>query len=338
MPVLITSDLHFSDNPRDRYRFDFVDWLVETAHKHECHAIWILGDITEEKDRHSAHLVNEICQQFLKLEDFSVKILQGNHDAIDPSMPFFKFLGDLTAMEWIGSPSVYNDPELGEVLFLPHTRDHKKDWKGLDFKSPNAIFAHNTFAGTKSESGMDLDGVPPSIFPKRSNVISGDIHSPQKVGPVEYVGAPYTVDFGDNYKGRVLVLGYDDCDGLQQLSIPYKGPQKRLIEGHVEGKSTPVISDGNVRNGDLVKVRLAVTAEQYYNWSEIKRKTIAIGEKGRYVVYMVQPNTEKVKGTVQQKQKKEYRSDDEVIAAYAKLQKLDEHTVKVGTKIIERKG
>src|SRR5205814_1607714 len=94
-------------------------------------------------------------------------------------------------------------------LFLPHTNNYKRDWKGLDFSKYQWIFAHNTFQGANI-GPRRLEGIPTSIFPRNAKVISGDIHVPQHFGPIEYVGAPYRIDFGDDYEPRVLFLSTKD--------------------------------------------------------------------------------------------------------------------------------
>jgi len=44
MPIIITSDLHFSDNPRDAYRHAFVPWVHKQAK--QCNAQAILMQTT----------------------------------------------------------------------------------------------------------------------------------------------------------------------------------------------------------------------------------------------------------------------------------------------------
>src|SRR5882724_7118261 len=100
MKWLLTSDLHLSDKPRDAYRFGLFPWLAKQQKAHNVDAIFILGDLTENKDRHSAKLVNQTIESLLTLRP-PVYILRGNHDGIDPGSPFFKFVNSIEGIKLI---------------------------------------------------------------------------------------------------------------------------------------------------------------------------------------------------------------------------------------------
>jgi hypothetical protein len=87
------------------------------------------------------------------------------------------------------------------LLWLPHTRDWQQDWRSIDMRGARRILTHNTFAGAVGANGVELGGIPLDALPNVP-IISGDIHSPQRNGRLTYVGAPYTVDFGDEYEPR----------------------------------------------------------------------------------------------------------------------------------------
>lgn len=228
MKRLVTSDWQLADNARDRYRTDFVvKTLPELVGKHKPDQLLILGDVTEHKDQHPARLVNELVNALCDLaasHKLEIIVLQGNHDFLSNAHPFFAFLENFKGIRWIAKPEV-----LDNCLYLPHTRDYKKDWKGIDFKGHDFIFAHNIFEGVKA-NGQKLSGIPTKIFPEDSCCISGDVHEPQVIDDkIIYVGSPCLCDFGDNYQPRVLLL-----DGLSIKSIKIKGIQKRLVEAYIE--------------------------------------------------------------------------------------------------------
>ncbi|MDE2589219.1 MAG: metallophosphoesterase, partial [Patescibacteria group bacterium] len=219
------SDWQLTDNPRDRYRTDWVvNELPRLVDKYQPDQLLVLGDITESKDSHPATLVNEVVEIFYQLsKQCEVVILQGNHDFLHKDSPFFQFLIRFDNIRWIANPTVTDN-----CLYLPHTRNYKKDWEALDFAGHDFIFAHNLFQGTKV-NGQKLSGIPTNIFPDDSMCISGDVHEPQTVDVVTYVGSPFTTDFGDDFQSRVLLL-----DHLSVKSIKVYGPQKRIIEAFVE--------------------------------------------------------------------------------------------------------
>jgi hypothetical protein len=224
--VLVTADLHLSANPRDAYRFKFMDRIPRLIEKYEVGMLLVLGDLTEMKDYHGSELVNKIAGYFKSYADMiPVVISRGNHDGTDPNNPFYQFLQHIKGITWINNPTEDLGEGIGPAMYLPHTSNYKKDWANINFDKYRWVFAHNTFKGAQGGFGHILDGIPIDVFPADARVISGDIHVPQKIGPVRYVGAPYRIDFGDQYQPRVLLL-----EGDKLTSIKLGGPQKQLID------------------------------------------------------------------------------------------------------------
>ncbi len=208
MTTLITADLHLSSNPRDDYRWIFVnDTLPRLIRKHRVTKLLILGDLTEVKDNHGSRLVNRIVERMHELSRMvnPLIILRGNHD-YKPGFPaFFSFLDRFSRILWIDGLT-----EHGDNLLLPHTHDWQRDWApymvdGVFRPGFRRIYAHQTFDGARVSRMRTMRGIPTSIFSDSTRVISGDVHVPQD-DKVSYVGAPYTVDFGDDYEPRVLLI------------------------------------------------------------------------------------------------------------------------------------
>jgi len=279
---LITGDWHLDSQARNKYRHTFVEQtLPEMIKDLHIHRLIILGDLCQDKDRHNAELVNRVVNQISKLSRLcQVIILQGNHDYIDPTNPFFAFLARISDVMWINKPTF-----IGSELFLPHTRDYQKDWNGVDFQRAifrgsgfDRIFAHQTFAGA-NVGPRTLDGIPLSVFPEEVEVISGDIHVPQKIENLRYVGAPYTINFGDNYKPRVLVLRSDKI-----TTLPVPGPQKVIVE--IDMSVQPRIMP-KLNRGDMVKVR--ATLGKFENFQGAKKLIVNWAECNGYKLHSVQP-------------------------------------------------
>lgn len=339
MPVLITSDLHFTSNPRDLYRFDVIDTLFHFFDEYKVTTLVVLGDLTEKKDKHNAWLTNQIADHFnLIASSVKVIILQGNHDALDVDCPFFYFLTLLRGsrqIRWIKDPTETTIDEKWKCLFLPHTTDYRKRWEKV-FRGayePDFIFAHNTFKGTISESGMELDGVPTSVFPKGVPVISGDIHKPQKVGQVQYVGAPYQIDFGDDYEPRMLLIE----DEGEIISLPCPGVQKRLV--HISDPLGEFVIEDTANEQDIVKVRIAVTPEEFTKWDSMCRAVQSWGDKNGIDVHSIQPVVE-VKNNGKKSERKEAQrarqTDSELVSRYAKMQGYHSKTIEVAEDIINK--
>lgn len=346
MSVLITADLHFSDNPRDQYRFDFMAEIERILNEEKPDNFFILGDLTEKKDFHSAVLVNMVSTAINRLANFCpITILRGNHDGLDPQWPFYEFLDTLSdRITFIKTPQAQVFDSLGSCLFLPHTSNYKKDWARFikeGFDDYDFIFAHNTFQGTASESGRKLDGIPTKIFPKGSTVITGDIHKPQTIKKkVTYVGSPYTVDFGDDYEPRLLLITLgDDASVIESAieSIPCTGAQKRLVEARVTSKGKLVFDAEHVNPYDVLKVRVALSAKQYADWAAYRLLVLAWGEDNCYRVNLIQPKTEAAnRKRALKTDTQSARSDEQIYTDYCSHLQIDRPTAKAGLKLLQK--
>lgn len=326
MPTLVTADLHFTDNPRDAYRFEIFTTFHKLIEEHKVNQLLILGDITEEKNNHSDWLVNHIVDGFDKLARVClVRIITGNHDYTDPDIPFFSFLSKIRGINWFNTPT--QGP--GSTLFLPHTTDYKRDWKNLDFTKYRRIFCHQCFEGATGGFGKKLEGIPISVFNNVREVISGDIHVRQRLGCITYVGAPYLVDFGDNYKPRVLLL-----DGDSRKSIPLEGPQKRLVElKSINALQQPI--ESNIRKGDILKVRVCIQSKDHARWHEYQQTVRTWGEKNGYRIEVVQPVvTDTVAQDSPLKTNKLDKTDAQLLEDFAKHRGIDEKTLQVGVALL----
>ena len=322
MRRLVTSDWQLADNARDRYRLDFVkNEIPRLIDKNKVDQLLMLGDLTEAKDNHPAPLVNEIVETFSILSKMTqVVVLQGNHDFVAKQHPYFEFLGVL-GVQWISQPCVSLN-----CLFLPHTRDHKKDWSGVDLGADyDFIFAHNIFTGTKA-NGQTLSGIPTNIFREDAFVISGDVHEPQAFGPITYVGAPYLCDFGDAYDPRVLLL-----DSLNAKSVRVYGPQKRVVEC-----VWPDEPDGDQADpGDIVKVKVYLKMEHVAGWPKIRQRVHDWAAKKAFVVNSVVPIVEYERGSRQADVKSYKKTDDQYFDAYVKRMGVDAATAAVGKALMK---
>lgn len=290
MTTIITADLHLAEGVRDRYRLDFQKRLRSAITRRNADCLVILGDLTEAKDRHSSWLVNQVVDALHALAQLCpVLILQGNHDYKDEEWPFFRFVDKLNGVMWLSEVEFMDKetdgfpPELGRTLFLPHTNDHKRDWKGIDFKSADTIFAHNTFEGADAGFGRILRGIPIDVFPKDATVYSGDIHVPQELGPVTYVGSPYTVDFGDSFKPRYLMIE----DNGNVKSIGCGGPQKRVFDIN----SPSDLETVEVGQGDIVRVRVHLASRDGDKWIKEYAKIRAWADEAGVMLTNVMPVT-----------------------------------------------
>lgn len=315
--TLITADLHFSANPRDAYRLQFLHKrLPDLITTYKVDQIYILGDLCETKDEHAAYLVNQVVDGIARINNISpVTLLMGNHDFLQQGEPFFRFLRNIPGLRYIAQPRQKNGH-----LFLPFTRTPEQDWKSVEFGGVKRVFTHMTFDGASSGFGHKLEGVSLDLLPNVP-IISGDIHTPQKIENLTYVGAPYTVDFGDNYLGTVLLLKDD-----RMSRVTVGGPQKRIVRAP---NMTPA------KRGDIIRVEVPIKAADYSRWQERCDEIRAWAEEeGVYLDSIIPIITDSKEKPGQKIKRKAPLNDDAVLEAYAKIKGIDERTLKEGRKLL----
>jgi hypothetical protein len=319
MRDLITADWHLSDNPRDAYRFSFLEQRLPKLIRHyNVTRLYLLGDLTEAKDHHGSHLVNRIIDGLVRLSDRStvrIMLLCGNHDyETDMEHPFFGFTGYIDGLHYIHQPT-----RDGTDLLLPHTRDPATAWDKLDLRDVKMILAHATFSGAVGSNRVPLAGTPP---PSTSiPIVSGDVHVPQRVGNVTYVGAPYSVDFGDGYQPRVLLRH----DG-KLTTIKLKGPQKRIIDWpNREHAAQP---------GDIVRIQVKLKRADYDRWAELREQARTWGVDAGLVVESVVPVITPAHGTPVERALRGPQSDQQTLKNYCDKFQIDKPTAQQGEELL----
>lgn len=326
MAVLIAGDPHWNDNSRDAYRHNWVAWFLNQVRRPRvADGVVLLGDLTEAKDRHSGWLTNKVVGHIHDIAKLCpVAVLMGNHDFTDPLNAFFSFTGKIENVTWIGKPrkgeamAIAGAMGLEQALFLPFTADYKRDWKEFDLGRYAPIFTHQTFSGADAGYGQKLKGIPLDIFVKSSMVISGDVHVPQKLGPVTYAGSPYTINFGDSFVGRILVL-----ERGKLTSIPYDGPQKKLAE-ITDASELAEFTD--IYEGDVLKVNVNLRDRE--KWAETKAAVLKWGEKKKVWIFSVVPVMAKRAAAVPSKVAA--KTDDDLFKSFCRERSLADSMVKTG--------
>lgn len=327
MTTLCTADLHVSSNPRDAYRWLFLEkTLPALIVEHRVTRVIICGDLTEAKAGHSAELVNRLVDSLAGLAELaSIYLLKGNHDFQSEDCPFFRFTRHLPRVRWINEPTALKLLGLGDCLFLPHSRDPSKEWKPWLAGPRNWYFCHQTFKGASLSQGHKAMGMA-APFSIGARVVSGDVHVPQKIGPMTYVGAPYTVDFGDDYSPRVLLL-----EGREMRPVPVPGPQKRLA--HV-----PTVNElkrlTGIYPGDIMKVRVELPPKTALSRAEVRAQVRAWAEEARVQLHAVEIIAPKVT-SIETSRDRHRASDADLVRTYAKKMMVDKAVVAVGLKLIE---
>ena len=262
LPALITSDWHLVESPSAEYRWGIFPWLAKMIKEHHVRTLLILGDLTDAKDNHSAELVNRIVAGINSLPIDSIRILAGNHDWLKRGQEYFRFLNLLPKVTFITKPWEDDETHGPLAYFLPYSKDPVKEWADMDFSHYDYLFLHQTVAGAVSSNGQKMDGEKlPALNALR--VISGDIHVPQQVKNLTYVGSPYHVHFGDDFKPRCILIGKDRAES----SLHFKTIKR--VAARVA--SLQALYRLDLTGGDQIKLSISLDESEKHGWSKIRR-------------------------------------------------------------------
>jgi len=293
-------------------------------------SLYITGDLTDAKDRHSADLVNRIVQSIWSLSQVipDVKILAGNHDWLLRGQEYFRFLDRIDGgrVKFITEP--YEDPDVKgpSAFYLPYSKTPAKDWAGFDFSHYDYLFMHQTVKGSKSSNGQLMDGEElPAL--NAGKVYSGDIHVPQIIGDVEYIGSPYHVHFGDAFTPRVILLERGGPTNLYFNTISrvtLKVGSLRELHRH------------EFREGDQVKLRVELAEADKHDWARIRREALGFLKENKVVVAGVELIVEKSAQRIHNgpHQRPSY-SPAEALTRFVEAEELGGYALELGMKVIE---
>jgi len=249
------------------YRWTLFDWLIPTCREEKVKTLMILGDLTDAKDNHSAELVNRIVFNITRLlrdlPGLEIKILVGNHDWLKQGQEYFRFLNNIKGVQYITKPTEDPDTKGPSAFYLPYSKSPAKDWAGLDFSHYEFLFMHQTIKGSVSSNGQEMEGEDLPDLSAAGKIYSGDIHVPQIINGIEYVGSPYHVHFGDAFKPR--------CVLLERGGRPVDLHFETISRVTVQVKSMRELKKLSLKAGDQVKLRIELTEAEKHDWSRMRR-------------------------------------------------------------------
>lgn len=272
MSTLVTADLHLTDNPRDAYR-----WRVFTAIAHaiqdnkDLSHVVIAGDLTHHKDNHSNALINRLVDELAGLSlNAKVIILKGNHDYTDPAYPLLamtRYLDNITHIDCPFAMSI----EGKRWRFLPYTQDAEAEWVGLG--KADVVCFHQPVEGAVASGGHSIAGIPAKLFKRfgAKLIIGGDIHQPQTIKGVTYVGSPHPVSAGEDHDPRFLLI--------KGASILKEIPVKSIKRSTIKMRRMKPLADFGIREGDQVRVKVELPTSRQDQWAEYRDKIKADAEE-----------------------------------------------------------
>lgn len=325
---LVTADLHLTDAPADEYRWSIFDTLTQLAVENRVDEIYILGDLVDRKDRHSGLLVNRLVDSLeTTCQDTGaeITITEGNHDAPLNGPPYWSFLSSLNSVDYVTEPTF---DMKSEIWLLPFAANPADEWRELDFNKAKFIFMHQTVAGSMVDNDRILtDGCKMPLLPRGIPIVSGDVHRPQQVGAITYVGAPYPVRFSETWKNRVLLLKDRDVKEIYIHSV------KKAI---LDVTNTSQLPTNKYHEGDQLRVRFKLSHEQMtqwpveqakiYEWAKLKGVTV-VSVEAILDDKITSPTTQKIESL-------ELLKPDEVIKTFSQEEKLGDDVMNFGIQIM----
>ena len=260
MSFIATTDIHLTDNPDHAYRWRIFDFLKQRAKEHRRNGdvpkLIIAGDMTENKSGHSARLVNDFAQQIATASEYfaHIYLMRGNHDYKPGEGSFFHFLRWIRHVTWADdiywASNFAPEQRSKSIVLAPHGVDFADVRRKCALENPNFLFCHATFNGAKAANGFALDGESlKELRGIKARIFSGDIHTRQKLGPVEYIGTPYPIDFDEDHSCRVIEIS----DTGKVTSVPTDIIRKHTLTCSNKKELHKRLSE--TRPGDQVKVR-----------------------------------------------------------------------------------
>ena len=274
MRLIITADLHLDHNPDHEYRWKALDMLENHLRRDDIDAAVIAGDLVDAKDRHPAKFVNRVVDRIASMasESGHVVVMKGNHDYVDPACPFFRMLGHIPHVYFFTKPHYLG---VCGVLYIPHGVSWAPGagWRSdFPLNEASVIFAHETFNGCRASNGSELPGISLATVGRKATggapVIAGDIHVPQQIGNVTYVGAPHAVNFGDDYEPRMLIW---DSETGKMSEVRNPGIKRMVAEFTLDADGVPA-SEAAFGEGDHVKARFLGEQRDLAQWPEIRER------------------------------------------------------------------
>lgn len=330
MRLLFFSDPHFTDNPRDGYRFELFPWLLEQQKNYKVDAVICGGDITDSKDQHSAVLVNLIVEGFRMLKP-PVYICRGNHDCLS-DQPFFEFLNEIEGIKFFSN---FGYADKIKTAFIPHQKTQEElDFCFSKMISNSLVMMHQTITGAISESGQQLTGltIPDN---KARAIYSGDIHTPHTItfevasgaDSLTYIGSPFAVRFGDNFKSRVLLLDINDRGKITEKNLYFPAPKKLHLY------IRDVSEMPKLKEGDQVKIDYELPPSEIVEWEQHKKKVVEYCQQRGIEIYGLELKKEEYKKS--EKPKIQSKNKEDYFTSFCNKEKLPKQIRDAGKALIE---
>jgi len=190
----------------------FFRHQINESRKDGATHLVIVGDIFDDPTP-THELLILLFQVLHAVRDMQVVVYPGNHDYQDANVNSLRLMRQLPEAGALRHVTFVTEPTL---LDWAGQRIHVMPW---GFKPPktlpdaNLVFMHDDVAGATQDSGRHVvpadKGFRADSF-GNALVISGHIHTPQRVGRVLYCGTAAQFSFGEKPNKRQLLITQND--------------------------------------------------------------------------------------------------------------------------------
>lgn len=264
--MILTADWHLTDAPDDEYRWAVFDRLLDYCKLREDWDVHILGDLCDRKDRHSGLLVNRLLQGLRRLikAGCDINIIMGNHDEPMSGPPYWRILNNVDGVRFWTKPEQLTD----NLILLPYTPDVGSWTDYLDVDYTGLLFLHQPVSGALLEHGTAISwgGNHDLNLPAGCIAFAGDIHTPQTLNNLTYVGAPHPVKFGDSYQTRMLHI---NRKGKILHKHVFRATQRFMLDLNRDSE----LEEIDAKPGDQAKVRFNLEPDEIQMWPIYRKAT-----------------------------------------------------------------
>lgn len=196
--IILTADLHIQDGLYCEVGLDYLDYLTEYAADNNINKIVFLGDLLDKSSRIKNDVFVPLFKkiEYMKERGLEMWFIFGNHDITSTVtnasiLEVFEKYGHL-----VNSIQTY---ELGNYIInmSPFTKDPSL----VPTVNADYLFTHLNITGFDLGGGRiageEQQAFPVSMFSNYKMVFTGHYHKRQCMENIQYIGAPYQLDFGD---------------------------------------------------------------------------------------------------------------------------------------------
>ena len=320
--LLLAADLHLTDNPVEEYRWKFFEHLIDTITKNSISHVYLLGDVWDRKDRHAGRLLNRFVEAIHTVKEKTgslVSILAGNHDSPLEGVHYWQFLNKYDGIHYITQPEFHYN----EVLILPFSSNPIRDWKDLPLENAQAFLMHQPVQGAFVDEYRKLEKAPPLPPLPNRPIFSGDIHNPQVLNNIVYIGVPHPVHFNEDWKHRVILIKNQQYKKYQEIFLP-------SIRRAILDITSASELDSSFKEGDQVRIRIKLDGKNLSSWPVEQQAVLDWAkEKGVYVASLeasIQGDSVKT----DEKEVIEIMNPEQVLKQYGAQEKLSEDVIEMG--------